>query len=42
MLRADPTASRLLRECGTPMPDVGVSGEEARAIYEFLRGGAAP
>lgn len=37
MLRNDPEAKELLGEYFTPMTDQGVTSEEFRAIYEYLR-----
>jgi hypothetical protein len=37
MIKEDPTARQLFAEYMTPMLNVGVTPEEARAIYEFLR-----
>ncbi len=37
MLKNDATARKLLAEYMTPMMNVGVTREEARAIYEYLR-----
>jgi cytochrome c2 len=37
MLQNDETAQELLREYMTPMVNMGVTQEEARAIYEYLR-----
>jgi mono/diheme cytochrome c family protein len=37
MLRADPTARQLFAEYMTPMANLGVTPDEARALYEFLR-----
>lgn len=41
MLRADSTARHLFAEYMTPMMTVGVTPEEARAIYEHLRDAGA-
>ncbi len=38
MLREDATARGLFAEYMTPMMNVGVTREEARAVYEYLRG----
>jgi len=40
MIKADPTARQLFGEYMTPMANMGVTPEEARAIYEYLRGEA--
>lgn len=37
MIKADPTARQLFAEYMTPMLNMGVTPEEARAIYEYLR-----
>ena len=37
MLKVDPTARQLLMEYGTPMANLAVSSDEARALYEYLR-----
>ncbi len=37
MLKYDEIAKQLLKEYNVPMPNQGVSKEEAEAIYEFLR-----
>jgi cytochrome c len=37
MLKVDPTARQLLMEYGTPMANLNVSADEARALYEYLR-----
>ena len=37
MLKNDATARKLFAEYMTPMMNVGVTQEEARAIYEYLR-----
>ncbi len=37
MLRDDDTAKELLAEYGTPMAPLGVTEEEAVALYEYLR-----
>jgi len=37
MLRVDPTARQLLAEIGTPMANMAVPKDEARALYEYLR-----
>jgi cytochrome c len=37
MLQNDDTAKQLLQEYMTPMVNMGVTQEEARAIYEYLR-----
>lgn len=39
MIKEDATARQLFAEYMTPMLNVGVTPEEARAIYEFLRRG---
>jgi mono/diheme cytochrome c family protein len=38
MIKADPTARQLFAEYMTPMLDMNISSDEARAIYEYLRG----
>lgn len=38
MIKSDPTARQLFAEHMTPMLDMGVTTEEAKAIYEYLRG----
>jgi mono/diheme cytochrome c family protein len=40
MIKEDATARQLFAEYMTPMLNVGVTPEEARAIYEFLRRGS--
>ncbi len=37
MLRTDSTARALLAEYATPMANMGVSVDDARALYEYLR-----
>lgn len=37
MLKTDPTARQLLMEYGTPMTNMGVTADEARALIEYLR-----
>lgn len=37
MIRNDPTARQLFAEYMTPMANMGLTAEEARAIYEHLR-----
>jgi len=37
MLKVDQTARQLLAEYGTPMANMGVPANEARALYEYLR-----
>ncbi|GEM_PF-179784 len=37
MQKNDPVAKKLLEEYGVPMPNQGVTPEEAEAIYEFLK-----
>lgn len=37
MIRADSIARQLLAEYMTPMANQGISAEEARALYEYLR-----
>ncbi len=37
MLKNDPEAQKLLKEYGTPMPNQGVSVDEAKAIIAYLR-----
>ena len=37
MLRSDETARALFQEYMTPMANLGVTNDQARAIYEFLR-----
>lgn len=37
MLRADSTARALFAQYATPMANMGVSPDEARALYEYLR-----
>jgi hypothetical protein len=37
MLQEDPVAQQLLAEYMTPMLSLGVTPEDARAIYEYLR-----
>ncbi|MDH3496381.1 MAG: cytochrome c [Gemmatimonadota bacterium] len=37
MLKVDATARQLLMEYATPMANMNVSTDEARALYEFLR-----
>ena len=37
MLKVDQTARQLLAEYGTPMANMGVPADEARALYEYLR-----
>ena len=37
MIKEDPVAKKLFQEHMTPMPNQGLTGEEARAVYEFLR-----
>lgn len=37
MVRADPIARRLLSEYYTPMQNMGVTREEAEALYHYLR-----
>ena len=39
MLQADETARQLLAEYTVPMANIGITTDEARAIYEFLRRG---
>ena len=40
MIKADSTARQLFAEYMTPMLNLGVTREEARAVYEYLRGEA--
>ncbi len=40
MLQNDPDTQALYQEYGTPMVAMGTTGEEARAIYEYLRANA--
>lgn len=37
MVRTDATARRLFAEYMTPMANMGVTPDEARALYEYLR-----
>lgn len=37
MVRNDPTARKLFAEYMTPMANMGVTADEARALYEYLR-----
>lgn len=37
MLKVDQTARQLFAEYGTPMANMGVPADEARALYEYLR-----
>lgn len=37
MLKVDATARQLLMEYATPMANMNVSADEARALYEYLR-----
>jgi len=37
MLKNDPTARQLFAEYGTPMANMSVPPDEARALYEYLR-----
>lgn len=37
MTRNDPQAKKLLQEYMTPMPDLNVQPDEARALYEYIR-----
>ncbi len=37
MLKNDPEAQKLLKEYGTPMPNQGVTVDEAKAIIAYLR-----
>jgi mono/diheme cytochrome c family protein len=38
MIKADPTARQLFAEYMTPMLNMNITPDEARAIYEYLRG----
>ncbi len=38
MIKTDPTARQLFAEYMTPMLNMNITPDEARAIYEFLRG----
>lgn len=40
MIKADSTARQLFAQYMTPMLNLGVTREEARAVYEYLRGEA--
>jgi mono/diheme cytochrome c family protein len=39
MIKSDPTARQLFSEYMTPMLNMNITPDEARAIYEYLRGG---
>lgn len=41
MTRNDPVARQLLNEYMTPMPDLGIRPDEARALYEHVRAESA-
>jgi mono/diheme cytochrome c family protein len=38
----DPTQLELVKKFGSEMPNLGVSGEDAKKLVSFLKGGAAP
>jgi cytochrome c2 len=40
MVKEDSVARRLLTEYMTPMLNMGVTADDAKAIYEYLRGNA--
>lgn len=40
MMRNDPTARQLVNEYMTPMPNLDVSPDQFRALYEYLRAGS--
>lgn len=40
MIRNDPTARQLMNEYMTPMPDLNITPDEFRALYEYLRAGS--